>query len=68
MLFLKFWVKTDTGRTYIECPADQDENGSYSDKQYVYIENGKIARNLIEGDIEELWLELTEVNGVDSAH
>lgn len=54
-LIYKFFLKTDTGRVYIETEAE-DKDG-----QWIYVKNGKIPRHLIDGEISEEW-----VTSVDS--
>lgn len=47
MLIYKFFIITDNGRVYIEAEAED------KDSEWVYLKNGKIPRNLIDGEITE---------------
>ena len=56
MLILKFFIKKSNGSIYVEDEARVDNSGSYKDADYVYLKEGKIPRELIDGEIEEQWL------------
>lgn len=65
MLILKFHIRTPGNRIYIEEEAKLDNWGHYKDKEFVYLKDGKVPRSLIEGDIEECYVQSEEENGQD---
>ncbi len=54
MLILKFHIKHNNQRIYIESEAKSED---YVDSRYVYLKDGKIPKSMVEGDIEEEWQE-----------
>lgn len=52
-IILKFHIKASNGnRIYVEDEAKLDEYGDYSDRDFIYLKEGKIPRSLIDGEID----------------
>lgn len=63
-ILLRFWIKYNNTRSYIEALASQDHGGGYVGRDEIYLRDCYIPRQYVDGPIEEVWInEDEEENG-----
>ena len=54
MLVIKFWLNTGSNRIYIETEVEDEH---YLRGGYLHLKEGSIPRSMVEGTIEQEWVE-----------
>lgn len=65
-IILKFHIKSNGNRLYIEDEAKLDEYGDYEDKNFIYLKEGKVPKSLLDSEVESV-LESDEGIGLEDS-